>query len=558
MGSLPPEIWRLILQNLPLMVLQDLYLVNSVFLDVAMDARYHEVTLDRMDKQLLRKLVRLQDPEVACRVKSLRIAPHLFYSDVQRKFKNEARTQITAPLRLFSRLMHRLKRRRQTRVDGIPIHMTPGALMDLLQRLKNIHTFFLDGNLSDGDDNFSTIDLWPSIGQHLQDLTISVTSITLKSMLPAPTVRLPQLQRLQILIRIYEDDNNLYSSLLATASFVNSFEDTLQHLSIHYTPYGDISALYKHLGSFKRLWSIDIDLSSPLTEAVGGDVPLHSVTFLERHKHILRNLSLSDIERNQLSIFYSPQLGLGNHLSTFYYNQLHLPRLHHLSINANIMARNWDDMRMFMKTHRNTLESLEIVGPICSSDIRVLLFQIHELACYALTKLCISTYRLDLGLLLLMAEHLEWLKVLNLEIVKVAQASAFGFTPGQFFPMNLLSIEFTPGQFFPMNLNLPPDKDTHEFVREIIACQELKAWTLRDIVIKRRSCCGELVLWRLMQLFAMCIPTITSFAENGDMCIPEPLNVRPKVSGANCFGGGHKCVYGKDGWYSESEQFVRS
>jgi hypothetical protein len=60
MGSLPPEIWRLILQNLPLMVLQDLYLVNSVFLDVAMDARYHEVTLDRMDKQLLRKLVRLQ------------------------------------------------------------------------------------------------------------------------------------------------------------------------------------------------------------------------------------------------------------------------------------------------------------------------------------------------------------------------------------------------------------------------------------------------------------------------------------------------------------------
>lgn len=50
-----------------------------------------------------------------------------------------------------------------------------------------------------------------------------------------------------------------------------------------------------------------------------------------------------------------------------------------------------------------------------------------------------------------------------------------------------------------------------------------------------------------MQFFAMCIPTITSFAENGDMCIPEPLNVRPKVGGAKCVGSGYDCVYGKDG-----------
>jgi hypothetical protein len=60
MGNLPPELWRLILQYLPPTVLQDLSSVNSVFLDVAMDARYHDVVLDRMGKQLLRNLIVLQ------------------------------------------------------------------------------------------------------------------------------------------------------------------------------------------------------------------------------------------------------------------------------------------------------------------------------------------------------------------------------------------------------------------------------------------------------------------------------------------------------------------
>jgi hypothetical protein len=50
-----------------------------------------------------------------------------------------------------------------------------------------------------------------------------------------------------------------------------------------------------------------------------------------------------------------------------------------------------------------------------------------------------------------------------------------------------------------------------------------------------------------MQLLATCIPTIKSFAENGDMCIPDPPNAKLKVVGAKCVGGGYECVYGRDG-----------
>jgi hypothetical protein len=378
----------------------------------------------------------------------LRIVPQLFYSEAQKNSEKEGSTHAMAAASLLSRMIHRLQYGLQNRVDDsdeaanlfdTSIYMTPGALKELLQRLKNIHTFYLDGPLIDEDH---TISLWHGVNQNLQDLTISVDSIALKTTFPPPTAKFPKLHRLQIIIKTHqqEDEVHFSASLLATASFVNLFEDTLQHLSIHHSPVGDISTLYEHLGTFRRLWSADIDLSLPRNQVAGGDIPVPSVAFLGRHKHTIRKLSISDIE-NQMSIFYLSQSGVAFNEHIFYYRHLRLPGLHHVSISASLMAGNWDDMQTFLSGHRNTLESLEITGPISASEIDVLLFRIREFAENTLAKLSISTYRLDLSLLLKLSEGLGRLKVLELQITKVAQASVFGFTPGQFFPIHLVNIE---------------------------------------------------------------------------------------------------------------------
>ena len=91
----------------------------------------------------------------------------------------------------------------------------------------------------------------------------------------------------------------------------------------------------------------------------------------------------------------------------------------------------------------------------------------------------------------------------------------------------------------------PPHAGTHEFVNEVIGCQELKAWRLRDIMISRPSCCGNLTLWNLMHLFTECIPTISSFAETGTVEIPDPPNSKPRQGTSCCAEGG--CFYGTDG-----------
>ena len=87
----------------------------------------------------------------------------------------------------------------------------------------------------------------------------------------------------------------------------------------------------------------------------------------------------------------------------------------------------------------------------------------------------------------------------------------------------------------------------HAFVKDMIACTELKNWPLRDLVVIRQSCCRELTLWKLMQLFTMCIPTIVSFAGIRPMDAPDPTDSLELFSPFQCPTGDHECFYGKDG-----------
>lgn len=60
MTSIPHEIWVHIAQFIPALILQDLYTLNSVFFEIAMDCRYRQMSFAYLDKRMLRSLARLK------------------------------------------------------------------------------------------------------------------------------------------------------------------------------------------------------------------------------------------------------------------------------------------------------------------------------------------------------------------------------------------------------------------------------------------------------------------------------------------------------------------
>lgn len=100
----PREIWLNICRFVPALALQDLYSVNHVFFELAMDQRYRQISLAYLTKNMIRTLLRLQsvplapresadylvtdascrDPAVAKRVRILHIHPH-FVKDIMEK-----------------------------------------------------------------------------------------------------------------------------------------------------------------------------------------------------------------------------------------------------------------------------------------------------------------------------------------------------------------------------------------------------------------------------------------------------------------------------------------
>jgi hypothetical protein len=61
MPHIPHDVWLCVAEFLPDSVLRDLFALNSVFLDLAINARYREATLvDLGNPATVRKLIRLQ------------------------------------------------------------------------------------------------------------------------------------------------------------------------------------------------------------------------------------------------------------------------------------------------------------------------------------------------------------------------------------------------------------------------------------------------------------------------------------------------------------------
>jgi len=54
--TIPPEIWLRTAQFIPSSILRNLYSVNPVFLDLALNERYSDITLEMRGSAMLKRL----------------------------------------------------------------------------------------------------------------------------------------------------------------------------------------------------------------------------------------------------------------------------------------------------------------------------------------------------------------------------------------------------------------------------------------------------------------------------------------------------------------------
>ncbi|KAF9478306.1 hypothetical protein BDN70DRAFT_789897, partial [Pholiota conissans] len=131
MIDLPPEIWIHIASYLPHETLRDLYSVNSVFFDAAMDLRWGEVVLER--RYLLHGTQ--VDPFVAAKVKKLSIIFTLMGESAMRHTRDDA-FRFRDGLNFLRKLAHRPKG------DRIPNFMQ--QLTSLNPKLINLRHLNID------------------------------------------------------------------------------------------------------------------------------------------------------------------------------------------------------------------------------------------------------------------------------------------------------------------------------------------------------------------------------------------------------------------------------
>ncbi|PPQ93753.1 hypothetical protein CVT25_008133 [Psilocybe cyanescens] len=523
--SLPPEIWHEISGYLTPAALQNAREVNRVFFEIAMNARYQDVSLQRVDDYMVHVLDTLQYSDIAQRVHCLSINPNVYKSDPLCKGRS-----LSGPLSLaLFRRMRRSITEHLLDSKSVEPHICLSSsrveqrLMAIVPLMTNLTHFTMDWD-SFEDLAVPYMDLiWQLHGHRFTHVGIIATTSKIRTMFPLPA-SLIHVKSLKVVIRkkmdMYNEEREMAQAQLTLSSFVNSLRATLEQLTIACIPMHDLSLLYENLGNFDRLSSLDLNASLP--SAPENIFPFQTTMFLQRMGPIIQNLTLST------SLPISPT---GSYQFTFADLELH--NLRSLTISAEVMALSWEHTLAFLKRHSSSLDSLAIEGPIAPLELSRLLTVVnHTSQNCNITSLSLAVYQVNAEFFAKMARDLYRLKILRLRIRMLASDTSRPITPSQFFPHD------------------PPGENEYPFVKEMKTShtRSFLDWELNDITIKRRSCCGEIILWGLLRLCAECIPSINSFNANGHTFIPDPANERPKRYD-KLWGCNNRlaCNYGSDG-----------
>ncbi|KAJ8076854.1 hypothetical protein PM082_001277 [Marasmius tenuissimus] len=299
--SLPHDVWAHIASFLPPSQLDDLYSLSSTFFNIAMDQRYHQISLSYLTRKMVRTLERIRDPYVAKRVKVLYLHPH-FVKDV---INRDHSPLLSSNSTLLSRLGDFASQLRDQKLFGKQrsrCHLFKfktfedfqEAAVDILNSLPNLTDLHLawSGLPTVGDSPVPIISA--SFVPHLRRLWLDISLEKLAFMLPHFS-NLQNIEQLDLFIRIdHELDSKRYENILVQfAQTINGLHRTLRKFAIQLWEPLDISSFFSSLHCLPLL--AHVSLSIPIGGPHLGDSDAIT-NFFNLHSASLRSLSIRATE----------------------------------------------------------------------------------------------------------------------------------------------------------------------------------------------------------------------------------------------------------------------
>ncbi|KAF8910567.1 hypothetical protein CPB84DRAFT_1672576 [Gymnopilus junonius] len=290
MAYIPPEIWLYVGSFIPDEALSQIRCVNKVFLDLAMNVRWREVTISTKNiSQALRILHRLSDPFVARRMKALvlRLAT-----------PDPIRCNMTFdPLFLKRIVSNHVRERRSFCFDSFENVLD--TIISASCRFLTLSILTLDFSLVAPSyrlrlEPFFT-SLWPSIGHRLHGLYLKGNLKAYRALLQSASM-LPSVRELglEFINNRHDSDADADAVVLLDniVPFVNKLSPHLEGLSIRshpsYSVSADLSLFFIHLSSFPVLRSLDLRLvlNKPFCDPSGLQ------TLITNSSHTVQELAL--------------------------------------------------------------------------------------------------------------------------------------------------------------------------------------------------------------------------------------------------------------------------
>ncbi|KAJ7493320.1 hypothetical protein B0H11DRAFT_2005884 [Mycena galericulata] len=284
--TFPPEIWLQIAEYMPPLVVADLYSVNSQWFDIAMNARYRQISFAFLNRAMLRDLTRLRDPAVARRVRTLHVHPYFVKEVLEKAHEPLQLTPHPHSLRgkfKFAGLFrdHQKRLARSHRTSALLEFSSPADLVRTMIQVITGLPYVTHYHIA-----------WSGL-HSIQDLPISLEKTV---DLLCHTSALENLEELDLFLRL---DHVLppeeYESILVDhlAPAINRLHPSLQKLSLRLCEPLDISPLFDSLRYMPFLDSLSVSI--PMARPHLGH-PSGFGKFLNRHRHSLGQLVLRATE----------------------------------------------------------------------------------------------------------------------------------------------------------------------------------------------------------------------------------------------------------------------
>ncbi|KAG5652719.1 hypothetical protein H0H81_003970 [Sphagnurus paluster] len=302
---IPNDVWIYIAEFIPSKTLRNLYSINSLFLDLALNERYKEVNFLQINYRTIEFLEHISDPNISSRVRRLRINP-VWFNLESTSPKISLRDRLVLSIRsrrsldaLFSACK---KAKRRNRIDALTT--------DLVVHLFNVTTFILVTRYQPHPKALALFlsKSWAAFGSNLRRLTLNAPLGDFAALLPSPfaLVSLEELT-LRFSTDLSSDDPAVDTEILTNviSPFLQQISPRLKNLNLMSSALGDHSILFHTLGHMSSLTTLSLNIGfyPPLLQDISG-----LTKFLNWNSRNLKHVKLQPLE-----IFRVPSLSTPAH-----------------------------------------------------------------------------------------------------------------------------------------------------------------------------------------------------------------------------------------------------